>query len=380
VACGLLNRYTMRFLTLGLTLAVACHGSDNNAMTDASGTSDGSALSPDALYTDPVAFTYTPGWLGVRSVDVIGGFGQGSGVDWVTPIATLTEGSNGSFSGSAMVPAGTYPYLFRVVGDNAAGSGSATYARYSLDETVAEFETCPDGPTAGKDPNPCSLVTVPQDNPETMFKVKGTVTLAGSDAAKYLVVLERDEASSHHFFVNRSATGATGAYTFSVAAGTYRVQVQWSGYESTKDSQIDPATTDTVRRTISSAFAVAATTQVSNADVTPPNYSTFAPSGSAALPTTFTFPAVAATHLDVYGPGAEIGDPWYTGSATATGSASFTGTFNTAQAGSDAVDKSDTYSWGVEWAQTDLVTGSGSDNGAKWTAQSLVYPVSWPND
>jgi len=26
------------------------------------------------------------------------------------------------------------------------------------------------------------------------------------------------------------------------------------------------------------------------------------------------------------------------------------------------------------------VTGSGSDNGAKWTAQSLVYPVSWPND
>ncbi len=375
----------MRFLTLGLTLAVACHGSDNNSMTDAGGTTtDGSALSPDALYTDPVAFTYKPGWLGVQTVDVIGGFGQGSGVDWVTPIATLTEGSDGSFTGSAMIPAGTYPYLFHVVGDNAAGSGSATYSRYSLDETVAEYEACPAGPTAGKDPNPCSLVTVPQDNPETMYKVKGSVTLGGSDAAKYLVVLERDEATSHHFFVNRVATGANGAYTFNVAAGTYRVQVQWSGYEAEKDSQIDPAKTDTVRRTISSAFAVAAAEQVSNADVTPPDYSTFAPSGSASpLPTTFTFPAVASTRLDVYGPGNEIGDPWYSGSATASGSASFDGTFNTMQKGSDDVDPSDMYSWGVEWAQTDLLTGSGSDgsdNGAKWTAQSLVYPVSWPND
>jgi hypothetical protein len=374
----------MRFLTLGLTLAVACHGSDNNAMTDAGGTTDGSALSPDALYTDPVAFTYKPGWLGVQSVDVIGGFGMGSGVDWVTPIATLTEGSDGSFSGSAMVPAGTYPYLFHVIGDYAAGSGSATYPRYSLDETVAEYEECPAGPTAGKDPNPCSLVTVPQDNPEAMYKVKGSVTLDGSDAAKYLVVLERDEPSSHHYFVNRVATGANGTYTFNVAAGTYRVQVQWSGYEAMKDSQIDPNKVDAVRRTISSAFAVAATTQVSDADVTPPDYTKFAPSGSASpLPTTFTFPAVAATHLEVYGPGSEINDPWYSGSATATGSASFDGTFNTMQAGSDAVDTTDTYSWGVEWAQTDLVTGSGSDgsdNGAKWTAQSLVYPVSWPND
>ncbi|HEY1549872.1 MAG TPA: carboxypeptidase-like regulatory domain-containing protein [Kofleriaceae bacterium] len=354
-------------------------------MTDAAGTTDGSSLSPDALYTDPVAFMYKPAWTGVQSVDVIGGFGMGSGVDWVTPIATLTEGSDGSFTGSAMVPAGTYPFLFHVVGDNAAGSGSATYSRYALDETVAEFEQCPDGPTAGNDPNPCSLVTVPQDNPETMYAVKGTVTLGGSDAAKYLVVLERDEPSSHHFFVNRLGTGANGTYTFRVAAGTYRVQVQWAGYESTKDSAVNPAKQDTVRRTISSAFAVAATTQVSNADVMPPDYSTFGPSGSASpLPTTFTFPAVAATHLDVYGPGAEIGDPWYAGSATATGSAAFDGTFNTAQAGSDTVDKSDTYSWGIEWAQTDIVTGSGggsgSDNGAKWTAQSLVYPVSWPND
>jgi hypothetical protein len=373
----------MRFFALGLTLAVACHGSDNNSMTDAAGTTDGSAISPDALYTDPVAFTYKPGWSGVQSVDVIGAFGQGSGVDWVTPIATLTEGSDGSFSGSAMVPAGTYPYLFHVVGDAAAGSGSATYARYSLDDTVSEYEACPAGsPTAGADPNPCSLVTVPQDNPETMYKVKGSVTLGGSDAAKYLIVLERDEGSaSHHFFVNRTATPANGTYTFNVAAGAYRVQVQWSGYEAEKDSQIDPETIDTVRRTISTAFAVAATTQVSNADVTPPDYTDFEPRGSASkLPTLFTFPAVAATRLDVYGPGAEIGDPWYSGSATGSGSDMFSGTFNTAQKGSADVDPSDKYSWGVEWAQSELVTGSGSDNGAKWTAQSLVYPVSWPND
>jgi hypothetical protein len=368
----------MRFFALGLALAVACHGSDNNTTTDAGSASPDGSIGPDAELTDPVTFMYTPGWGGVNSVEVIGGFGMGSGIDWVAPFATLSEGSNGTWIGSANLPAGTYPYLFKVVGDNQAGSGSATYARYSLDGTISEFEACPTGsPTAGKDPNPCSLLTVPQ-TAETMFTVKGDVTLDGSGAAKYLVVLERDESTSHHYFVNRKQSSSTGAFSFNVPAGTYRVQVQWPDYESMKDSQVDPKTADVVRRTISGAFDLEASVALTNADVTPPDYAMFAPTGSNTLPTTFTFPAIATTRLDVYGPGAEIGDPWFTSTATGSGSAAFDGTFNTAQAGSSSVDPSDDYSWGTEWAQTGS-GGTGSGSAVKWTAQSLVYPVSWPN-
>jgi hypothetical protein len=371
--------FAMRLFAVSLSLAFACHSSSPGASLDAS--VDGAA-SPDAAATlSPVTFTYTPDWVGVQSIDVIGGFGQGSAVDWTTPFVSLSEGSDGVWSGTGMLAAGTYPYLFVVVGDVAAGSGSATYSRYSVDGTVSEFEACPAGPTAGSSDNPCSLVTVPQGEPETLFNVRGSVVLGGSAADRYLVMLERDEGSaSHHYFVNRRATGSAGNYTFAVAAGSYRVQVLHATYFAQKDSQIDPETADTVRRDISTAFAVGSGSDfmVSAADVTPPDYTVFEPRGSATLPTTFAFPAVAGTKLDVYGSGNEIGDPWFTSAATGSGSASFDGTFNTMQATQTTVNPADTYRWGIEYpGGAALQVGSGAD-AVKWTAQSLTYPIAWP--
>jgi hypothetical protein len=351
---------------------VAC-GSNGSTTTDAPGNTTDAPPSPDASNLMQVAFTYIPDWNGVVSVDVIGGFGQTT--DWTAPLVSLTDNGDGTFGGTAMVPPGTYPYLFQVTGDNSAGGSaqSAMFARYSLDQAVTEWEQCPAGPTAGNDPNPCSLVTVPQGTPETTSHISGNVSISGSAASKYLVVLERMEPSSHHFFVNRRTTGGNGSYAFDVATGgNYRVQVQNPVYESKKDSQIDPETNDTVRRLISSAFSAAADIAISNADVTPPDYATFEPRTTATLPTTFTFPAGVSAKLDVYGSGAEIGDPWYAGTAVTTGTTSYDGSFNTQAAGSNTkVTAGVTYSWGIE------ITVPAGANNVSWTDQSLVYPISW---
>ena len=357
----------MRIFALSFAFAVACHGASPSATVDAS--LDGAAI-PDAPAPVAVAFTYTPDWLGVQSVDVIGAFG--SSTDWTSSLASLVQGSDGTWTGSAMLAPGTYPYLFHVVGDVAAGSDAATFSRYSLDGTVSEFAACPGGPTMAANPmNPCSLVTVPQGAAEPAFTVHGAVVLNATAASKYLVVLERDEASSHHFFVNRRATGSGGMYTFSVPAGMYRVMILHGDFYAVDDAHIVPQTANTIRRDLSDAFAVGSDVIVSPADVTPPNYATFEPRTTATLPTTFTFPSGPATKLDVYGSGAEVGDPWFASTpATAAGSASFDGTFTTMAAGSAHIDPAVTYSWGIEWA------AGGSD--IKWTAQSLVYPIAWP--
>ena len=318
----------MRLIAVSLSVAFACHGSSNTTSPDASASIDGAA-GPDASNVGPVTFSYSPDWDGVVSVAVVGGFGQST--DWTAPFVTLAQGSDGSFAGSAMIGPGTYPYLFYVVGDAAAGAGSATFARYSLDGSVAEFAACPGGPTMAVDPtNPCSLVTVPQAAAEPAFTIKGSVELGGSAAAKYLVMLERDETGSHHYFVNRRATGSGGSYMFDVAAGTYRVQVLHASYFAEKDSQIDPETVDTVRRDISDPFAVAADFTVSPADVTPPDYTKFEPRTTSTLPTTFTFPSGPATKLDVYGSGAEIGDPWFTSTPATTTASTTTSSSTTA--------------------------------------------------
>ncbi|HEY1817807.1 MAG TPA: hypothetical protein VGG74_35945 [Kofleriaceae bacterium] len=373
----------MRVYAVCLSFAFACHSSSPSAPLD--GSVDGATSSDAPAALSPVTFTYTPDWMGVQSIDVIGGFGQGS-ADWTTPFVSLTEGSDGTWSGTGMVAPGTYPYLFDVVGDNAAGPGTSgsAFSRYSVDGTVSEFEPCPAGPTVADNPNnPCSLVSVPQGAAETLYDIRGSVVIGGSAADRYLVMLERDEGSaSHHYFVNRRATGSAGDYTFDVAAGSYRVQVLHASYFAQKDSQIDPETAATVRRDISTPFAVGSGSDVvvSTADVTPPDYTTFEPRGSATLPTTFTFPAVAATKLDVYGSGNEIGDPWFTSAATGSGSASFDGTFNTMQATQTTVSPADTYRWGIEYpGGGGLAVGSGGGETVKWTAQSLTYSIAWPN-
>ncbi|HEX7700998.1 MAG TPA: hypothetical protein VF403_09760 [Kofleriaceae bacterium] len=349
-----------------LVFALGC-GSGNNSTADASVTAD-TAVAMDASDLVPVTFAYTPAWSGATSVDVIGGFNQST--DWTSPLLTLTAAGS-SFTGTAMLPPGSYPYLFHVVGDSDAGGGSATFDRYSIDGTITDFVQCPDGPTAGNDPNPCSVMTVPQVAAPTPFHITGSVVKSGTAVAKLIVLVEREEATSHHFFVNRITTTASGAYDFTVAPGQYRIQVQHPQYLSKKDSQLDPDTLGLVRRDISTSFAVAADVTVPAAEVAFAGYATFAPRTTGALPTTFTFPSGTATKLDVYGFGNEIGDPWFASTAISTGTTSFDGAFNTPKATQPNVDSTHTFMWGVEMMGPSV-------SGVRWTTQSLVFPIMWP--
>ena len=270
-----------------LLICLAACSSDHQATVDAPASVD-TAPSPDASNLLPVTFTYTPSWTGVVSVDVIGQFNQAA--DWTTPFISLTA-SGSTFTGTAMLPPGTYPYLFHVVGDTDAGAAAATFPRYSIDGTITDFVMCPAAsPTAGADPNPCSQLTVPQVAAPTPYHIQGTVQKAAAGVAKWLVVLEREEATSHHFFVDRMTTTANGNYDFVVAPGQYRVQVQNPTYESKKDTMLDPPTLATVRRSLTTSFALAAAdVTVPTTDVAFTQYAAFAPKTTATLPTTFTF-------------------------------------------------------------------------------------------
>ncbi len=342
---------------------------------------------PDAPVTPPdaaasmVTFSYTPGWDGVQSVEVIGGFGLAT--DWTAPLVTLAP-SGGTFTGTAMLPSGSYLYVFHVVGDAAAGAKATTLSRYAIDPAATVFAACPmQSPTfSASEPNPCGQITVPAGAPPAMYHVRGTVVASGAPAAGYLVVLERDEASSHHFFADRVTTGADGAFDLTAAAGQYRVQVQHPEFESRTDAQLAPAALGIVRRSISTPFALTADTTLPAAEVAFADYAKFAPvttapPPTATAPTAFAFGTTGglATRLDVYGTamagkGNEIGDPWFASAPTATGAASFDGTFNTQQKGEPAVVTGERYFWGVEQAVPKV-------GGVGWTRQSLVFPLTW---
>jgi hypothetical protein len=337
---------------------------------------------PDAPTTPPdaaaatVTFSYTPSWAGVQSVDVIGGFGQAT--DWTAPLISLAA-SGATFTGTATLPPGTYLYVFHVVGDTAAGAAkAATFSRFAIDPASPVFAPCPmASPTYNaNEPNPCGQLTVPSD-PAPTYHVRGTVTSSGAPVAGYLVVLERDEASSHHFFANRATTAADGTYDLTAAAGQYRVQVLHPDFEAKTDAQLAPASLDVVRRSISSAFAVSADVTVPAAEVAFADYAKFAPLTTAALPTAFTFGTTGAmpTRLEVYGTamagkGNEIGDPWFSSPPTTAGTASVDGTFNTKQAGELTAATGERYFWGTEQAVAKV-------GGIGWTRQSMVFPITW---
>lgn len=347
-----------------LIVLAACH-SPTEVMVDAPGSSQ-----------LPATFSYTPSWDGVQSVDVIGAFGTAT--DWTAPFVTLTA-SGGTFTGTAMLPPGQYLYVFHVVGDAAADTKAATFVHYAIDPSSVGFAPCPmASPTyTAAAPNPCGQLTVPQ-TPPSLFHVRGTIVQDGAPAPAFLVLLEREEPSSHHFFANRVTTAADGTYDLMAAAGSYRIQVQYPQYETMTDAQVAPTTV--LRREISTPFPLAGDVAVSSAEVAFHDYAAFAPQPTATLPmpTTFTFgnSAHLATHLAVYGTGmagkgSEIGDPWFTAPVTTSTSASFSGTFPPGKATEPAVVAGERYFWGVE--QTHPADAAG----LVWTGQSMVVPLTW---
>ena len=387
----------VRFLFLGvsvlsISIVVACSGSgtggDSPALTGPeggpgdSGTGGDATSTPDAsdASTEPttLSFTYAPQWAGVKSVDVIGGFGQAT--DWTSPLVSLTMNADGSFSGtSPPLPAGTYTYLFQIAGDSlAAPAKRDTYPRFAVDPTESAWVACPTGsPTYSKTVmNPCSEVMVPTAAATTTFHIKGEVDEAAAPVAGYLVVVERNEMGSHHQYVNRTTTGADGKYDLLVAAGTYRLEVLHPTFLSMTDAQrTDPATYAAVRQVLSSAITVTADVDVNTPDVSFTTYAAMTPTGNATLPTTLTFavPDGAKSHAEIYGPTATIGDPWWTGTVGTGTSEIFDGGFNTGKADDGGIDPAKTYSWGVENVYAQPKNGTVS-----WTAQSMVFPIAWP--
>jgi hypothetical protein len=354
----------MRLVAL-LVLFTAC-GSSHDVTPDAS-----VDTTPAADAAPPVTtFTYTPGWDGVVSVDVVGAALGATGA-WPT-LASLTNDGTGTFTGTATLAPGEYDYLFHITGDAAAGNKAATLARYAIDPASADFEPCPmDSPTYSAEMNPCGKLAVPQGGAPALYHITGKVVVAGAAAANYLVLVEREEMDTHHFFANRATTGTDGTYDFAVASGSYRIQVQHPTYESKTDMQLQPKMLDQMRRNISAAFPVAAAVAVSDAEMGYTGYDTFAPLTSGTLPTTFTFPSGMATHLDLYGDGNEIGDPWFNSPVTSTGSATFDGTFNTAKAMDPKVVAGTQYWWGLE------LPHPGTGGGVAWTQQTMVFPITW---
>ncbi len=326
-----------------------------------------------------VTFAYAPQWPGVTKVEVVGGFGQST--DWSKTASFLTlSGSAGMYTGTAMLPPGQYLYVFRVTGD-ASASNPATYARYSVDPAQPGFASCPmASPTFSKiDNNPCSQVTVTSagtGTPATPVHVTGSVAVDGAAAQGWMVVLEREEPMSHHYFANRVTVGSGGSFDLVASAGHYRLQVQYPTLLSASDLDRDPGQLAALRRAISASFELT-TTPVTGPtpDVGFHDYALFAPSGDAgALPTSFTFETGEA-RLDIYGgPGdggvVNIGDPWFASAETTDGGSTFGGDFNTPQKMQDAAAPGVRYMWGTEQA-------FGADASVAWTNQSMVLPIVW---
>jgi hypothetical protein len=327
-----------------------------------------------------VTFSYTPQWSGVTKVEVVGGFGQAT--DWSKTASLVTlGGSGGAYSGTATLPQGTYLYVFRVTGD-AQAPNPATYARYAVDPLNTAWAACPaQSPTYSKiDANPCSQLVVgatgapPAAAP---LHVKGAITVDGAAAKDWMVVLEREEPQSHHFFANRVTAAADGAFDLVASAGHYRLQVWHPTLLTETDLQRDPAQLAALRRAISTAIPLASSdVTVAAPDLAFHAYAQFAPTGDAgALPTRFAFENGAETKLTVYGSLADggvvdIGDPWYASPNTTDGSAPFAGDFNTMQKMQDAAVPGTRYMWGTEET-------FGADASVTWTKQTMVFPITW---
>src|SRR5450755_4121323 len=118
-------------------------GSDGSTNDEASVASDGAVF--DVRVPDSggggTSFAYHPGWSGVTEVDVIGGFGQSNDWDPNHPYLVLTDDGTGNYTGNAALPAGTYPYLFHVIGD--AASNQSNFDRYTIDPLNTAVLACP---------------------------------------------------------------------------------------------------------------------------------------------------------------------------------------------------------------------------------------------
>jgi hypothetical protein len=388
----------LAFMLASTTVGLACSSEDENpasgigaehggatTTTTSSaqpGVDGGSPSSPDAAPPPPppppapLTFSYAPGWEGAKTVEVIGAFGQLN--DWTVPIASLTAGADGTFTGTtpALRP-GSYTYLFKVTGDGSAPTPAvAKTVRYAMDPKDSAYEPCPAGsPTyhAGV-ANLCSVVASSTGSPTA--HVRGKVVSNGEPIADYLVMIERSEVGGHHTFVNRTVAAKDGSYDLVVALGTYQVSVLHPTFYSLTDAQrTNPADLAAIRRTMSSAIVLTADVDLGPVEVAYGDYAAMTPQGSTTLPTTFAVPTHDGfkARAAVYGPGKTVGDPWWTSDFVNTPTTEFDGGFDTKAAADAGIDAAAQYWWGT------LRVYPKAKGGVSWTAQSMVLPIQWEN-
>jgi len=366
---------------LGLAAFVACSSSPSDSGDAGNDAAAQDVTVMDVSQTDAsgpqsVTFSYTPQWGTVTAVSVLGAFNQTT--DWTAPFLALTNDGTGTFKGTTMLPPGNYLYVFKVIGDDAATNGTK-YSRFAIDPQDTAFLPCPmASPTFdANNPNPCSSLTVPQVAAPPLEHVTGVIVSDGAPIADYLVEIERDESTSHHFFVNRVTTKSDGKFDLVAAAGQYRLQILTPTFLNENDDQRNPTALAALRRDISSSFPIATSAVViPNAEMAFHDYAAFNPvSGMSTLPTSFAFGADAPAHVDVYGTAmdggaAVIGDPWFTSPLSGAKTATFDGGFNTQQANQTSVALGERYFWGIE-------ENIATDAGVTWTAQSMVFDITW---
>jgi hypothetical protein len=322
------------------------------------------------------SFCYRPQWAGATKVEVYGGFGQAT--DWTDPFLTLKNDGSGTFTGTTAVANGSYPYLYRVHGDD---DGIIRPTQYMLDQSNAHFLPSPPGSPSyaagSKAPRSVSELIVPQAS-QPVTTLKGIVMFAGQAQSCFSVDLEAGEvteggvAKQEHNTANITESASDGTFSFPVTSAPYQVVVRYPFTLAAGDAGYpDPSTTPSMGYARIMVTASGATTTLDPIDTYYPDYAKMAPtSGTATLPVTFTItliPGSEAAWVAVISTDIAGNDPAYASKASSSTSVMWDGTLG-GKAG--MVTSGETYYWGAWQEKAPL-----EDGGPTWNEESLLFPI-----
>jgi hypothetical protein len=320
------------------------------------------------------SFCFRPRWAGATKVEVyLSKTGQQS--DWSSPFTTLTSDSSGMFSGSASLPNGSYPYVFRVYGS---ADGLVKDGIYLEDPENPNFQKyLPGGPTGTRS---LSVITIPQSTtPFPTYQVTGELTYQGAPQPCYSVDLEIGELDdggtvlSEHGTGNYTETQSDGTYSFTVANGPIGITIRYPFGLS--GSYPNPLTTPSLGTTRTNTAVAGADLAMPTADIAYPlaDYAAMmpAPGATSALPVTFQFtliPGASLAKVSVTSTNVAGDDPSFWSAASSATSVTWDGGFGGGDAGKGA-EAGTTYYWGTwPWPAADAAAPA-------WVSESLLFPI-----
>jgi len=331
---------------------------------------------PTSRTAGEASFCYRPQWSGVTSVEVYGGFKQEN--DWAAPFLILKDDGSGTFTGTAQLADGTYPYIFKTTGsaDNLVTPNHTFLDQYNTDFILA--------PPQAPDQRSVSLLTIPQPAAAAVVHLKGTVVFNGAPQSCYSVDLEAGEVDangkvvSEHDTANYTESASDGTFDFPVAVGApYGVTIRFPFLLSGKDAgypdPFDTPSVGTTRTGVTLTPTGDLTLPPANVAYPTSNYTAMSPtSGTASLPVTFKItllPGSGATRASVTSTNVAGNDPAYASEFDTTTTVVWDGGFNGAS-GNAVIGT--TYYWGA-WQRFNPVV----DGGPMWTEQSLLFPITF---